>query len=131
MRADGSLRYVEVKGRSGVRAIEMEANEWAQAANHRDRYWLYVVYHCDAVPQLLGRFPADDLCGPLERDVLVVAGLGLIGGREEGFVELVGHAVSLAQGNAADVTRRLVVLPPGADQIPFSLFSCSWHFRMF
>jgi hypothetical protein len=52
LRADGSIRYVEVKGRSGTRAIEMEANEWAQAANHRDRYWLYVVYHCDTVPCL-------------------------------------------------------------------------------
>ncbi len=52
LRADGSMRYVEVKGRSGVQGIEMEANEWAQAANHPDRYWLYVVYHCDTVPEL-------------------------------------------------------------------------------
>lgn len=52
LRADGSMRYVEVKGRSGTQAVEMTANEWAQAANHRDRYWLYVVYHCDAVPKL-------------------------------------------------------------------------------
>jgi len=52
LRADGSIRYVEVKGRSGTQAVEMTANEWAQAANHRDRYWLYVVYHCDTVPQL-------------------------------------------------------------------------------
>jgi hypothetical protein len=46
------MRYVEVKGRTGAQAIEMEANEWAQAANHRDRYWLYVIYHCETVPQL-------------------------------------------------------------------------------
>jgi superfamily II DNA or RNA helicase len=52
LRADGSIRYVEVKGRSGAQAVEMTENEWAQAANHRDRYWLYVVYHCDTVPQL-------------------------------------------------------------------------------
>lgn len=52
LRAGGSLRYVEVKGRSGTQAVEMTANEWAQAANHRDRYWLYVVYHCDTVPKL-------------------------------------------------------------------------------
>ena len=52
LRSDGSIRYVEVKGRSGTQAVEMTANEWAQAANHRDRYWLYVVYHCDTVPQL-------------------------------------------------------------------------------
>jgi hypothetical protein len=43
---------VEVKGRSGTQAVEMTSNEWAQAANHRDRYWLYVVYNCDTVPQL-------------------------------------------------------------------------------
>ncbi len=52
LRADGSIRYVEVKGRSSTQAVEMTANEWAQAANHRDRYWLYVVYNCDTVPQL-------------------------------------------------------------------------------
>jgi hypothetical protein len=52
LRADGSIRYVEVKGRSGAQAVELTANEWAQAANHRDRYWLYVAYHCEAVPQL-------------------------------------------------------------------------------
>ena len=52
LRADSSLRYVEVKGRSGTPPVELTANEWAQAANHRDRYWLYVVYNCDTVPQL-------------------------------------------------------------------------------
>ena len=51
-RADGTMRYVEVKGRSGKQAIELTANEWAQAANHRDRYWLYVVYDCDTTPEL-------------------------------------------------------------------------------
>jgi hypothetical protein len=30
----------------------LTANEWAQAANHRDRYWLYVVYDCETVPAL-------------------------------------------------------------------------------
>jgi hypothetical protein len=52
IRADGSLRYVEVKGRRGMQPVEMTANEWAQAANHRDRYWLYAASHCDAVPVL-------------------------------------------------------------------------------
>jgi hypothetical protein len=52
LRADGSLRYVEVKGRSGAQEVELTANEWAQAANHRDRYWLYVAYDCDTVPRL-------------------------------------------------------------------------------
>jgi hypothetical protein len=43
---------VEVKGRSGQPAVTLEQNEWAQAANHPDRYWLYVVYHCDTAPTL-------------------------------------------------------------------------------
>jgi hypothetical protein len=52
LRADGTTRYVEVKGRSGRQPVELTANEWAQAANHRDRYWLYVAYDCDTVPTL-------------------------------------------------------------------------------
>jgi superfamily II DNA or RNA helicase len=51
-RVDGTLRYVEVKGRRGTNAIELTENEWAQAANHPDRYWLYVVFHCDTTPTL-------------------------------------------------------------------------------
>ena len=49
---NGEVRYIEVKGRTGVASVELTANEWRQAANHRDRYWLYVVYHCDTEPQL-------------------------------------------------------------------------------
>ena len=52
LRHDASIRYVEVKGRSGRPAVEMTPNEWAQATNHRDRYWLYVVYDCDTAPVL-------------------------------------------------------------------------------
>ncbi len=49
----GEVRYIEVKGRTGIASVELTANEWRQAANHRDRYWLYVVYHCDTEqPQL-------------------------------------------------------------------------------
>lgn len=51
-RPDGEIRYIEVKGRSGVASVELTANEWRQAANHGKRYWLYTVYHCDATPQL-------------------------------------------------------------------------------
>ena len=61
-RADGALRYVEVKGRSGRQAVELTENEWAQAANHRDRYWLYVVYNCDTVPEF---YPVPDPFGRL------------------------------------------------------------------
>lgn len=51
-RPNGEIRYIEVKGRTGVAGIELTANEWRQAANHGKRYWLYTVYHCDANPQL-------------------------------------------------------------------------------
>ena len=40
LRTVGLMRYVEVEGRTGTQAFEMTRNEWAQAANHPDRYWL-------------------------------------------------------------------------------------------
>jgi len=52
VRPDGEVRYVEVKGCRGRHAVELDANEWAQAANYRQRYWLYVVYDCDTTPDL-------------------------------------------------------------------------------
>ena len=60
---NGEVRYIEVKGRTGIASVELTANEWRQAANHRDRYWLYVVYHCDTdEPQL---YPCRDPFGNL------------------------------------------------------------------
>ena len=60
---NGEVRYIEVKGRTGITGVELTANEWRQAANHRDRYWLYVVYHCDTEePQL---YPCQDPFGNL------------------------------------------------------------------
>ena len=49
---NGEVRYIEVKARTGITGVELTANEWLQAANHSNRYWLYVVYHCDTEPQL-------------------------------------------------------------------------------
>ena len=49
---NGEVRYIEVKGRTGITNVELTANEWRQAANHRNHYWLYVVYHCDTEPKL-------------------------------------------------------------------------------
>ena len=43
---DGEVRSIEVKGRAGRGAIQMEANEWKQACHLGDRYWLYVVFDC-------------------------------------------------------------------------------------
>lgn len=39
-------RAIEVKGRGSEGDVELTENEWVQACNHRDRYWLYVVYDC-------------------------------------------------------------------------------------
>jgi hypothetical protein len=47
-------RAIEVKGRAGVGEIELTENEWVQACNHRDRYWLYVVFDCASpTPRLI------------------------------------------------------------------------------
>lgn len=39
-------RAIEVKGRATTGDVEVSANEWAAACNHRDGYWLYAVYDC-------------------------------------------------------------------------------------
>lgn len=72
----GEVRYIEVKGRTGVSSIELTANEWRQAANHRNRYWLYVVYHCDTdEPQLyLCRDPFGTLIAKPTGSVTINAG---------------------------------------------------------
>ena len=43
---DSGPRCIEVKGRAGRTAIQMELNEWKQAFHLDDRYWLYVVFDC-------------------------------------------------------------------------------------
>ena len=51
---DGEVRSIEVKGRAGRGAIQMEANEWKQACHLGERYWLYVVFDCATpAPQLV------------------------------------------------------------------------------
>ena len=50
---DGEVRSIEVKGRAGRAAVRMELNEWRQACNLGERYWLYVVFGCATpTPQL-------------------------------------------------------------------------------
>ena len=56
-RPDGSIRYIEVKGRTGINTVSLTPNEWRQAANHPDRYWLYVVYHCETPAPSLHTVP--------------------------------------------------------------------------
>jgi SNF2 family DNA or RNA helicase len=49
----GEERFIEVKGRGKVGEVEVSENEWAKAVNHRDKYWLYVVFDCtSSVPRL-------------------------------------------------------------------------------
>ena len=42
----GETRHIEVKGRAGREAIQVEVNEWKQACNLGTDYWLYVVFDC-------------------------------------------------------------------------------------
>lgn len=54
VRPDRQRRAIEVKGRATTGEIQVEDNEWAKAANLRQEYWLYVVYHCaSASPELV------------------------------------------------------------------------------
>ena len=73
---NGEVRYIEVKGRTGVASVELTENEWRQAANHRDRYWLYVVYHCDTdEPRLYPcRDPFGTLIGRVTGSIRINAG---------------------------------------------------------
>ncbi|MGQ9584105.1 MAG: helicase-related protein [Anaerolineae bacterium] len=50
--SDGSVRYIEVKGRATTGSIVMTPNEWLMAHRLGAEYWLYVVEHCRTVPHL-------------------------------------------------------------------------------
>jgi len=51
---DGKERAIEVKGKAQSGDIVVSENEWAAACNHRQKYWLYVVYDCaSAAPTLI------------------------------------------------------------------------------
>jgi SNF2 family DNA or RNA helicase len=53
LRRDGRLA-IEVKGRAEGGTVDLTENEWVQACNHRERYWLYVVLDCSTpFPRLL------------------------------------------------------------------------------
>jgi hypothetical protein len=50
-RQNGDQRCIEVKGFTGAMAsVWLEQNEWAQALQRGDDYWLYVVDQCASVP---------------------------------------------------------------------------------
>jgi superfamily II DNA or RNA helicase len=53
-RGQQEIRYIEVKGRRGMGAISLTANEWIKAGRFGEEYWLYVVYDCGTSnPRLL------------------------------------------------------------------------------
>jgi len=53
----------------------LTANELRQAAIHGDRYWLYVVYHCNTEPQLyLCQDPFANLIAKPTGNVVINAG---------------------------------------------------------
>ena len=59
---DGSTRYIEVKGRAGVGAVELTGNEWLTAENMGEDYWLYIVSNATSDPRLtIIRNPAHTL----------------------------------------------------------------------
>ena len=83
---NGEVRYIEVKGRTGIASVELTTNEWGQAANHQDRYWLYVVYHCDTNPQLYRcRDPFGKLIAKAKGSFIINAGDIMRGSDTEGF----------------------------------------------
>ncbi|MEQ8191688.1 MAG: DUF3883 domain-containing protein, partial [Candidatus Eremiobacterota bacterium] len=46
------VRFIEVKGRSGVGDIALSYNEHRTAERLRKDYWLYVVYNCATRPEI-------------------------------------------------------------------------------
>jgi len=48
----GEVRYVEVKGRAGVGAVELSENEWLKAEQLGEAYWLYIVTGALQAPAL-------------------------------------------------------------------------------
>jgi len=50
LRPTGERVAIEVKGRAGFGAVELTENEYIQACQQQDHYWLYAVFEC-AKPQ--------------------------------------------------------------------------------
>jgi len=48
----GETRYIEVKGRAGVGAVELSGNEWLKAEQLGEAYWLYIVTDALTLPSL-------------------------------------------------------------------------------
>ncbi|MGQ9910684.1 MAG: helicase-related protein [Candidatus Flexifilum sp.] len=65
--ADGTIRYIEVKGRAGVGGVELSEREWLTAENLGEDYWLYIVADAKTNPTLsiirdpAHRIPTDEI----------------------------------------------------------------------
>jgi len=46
------VRFIEVKGRSGIGEVALTNNEFKTAKRMKDDYWLYVVFNCSSSPDL-------------------------------------------------------------------------------
>ncbi len=46
------VRFIEVKGRSGIGEVSLTSNEYKTAERLKQDYWLYVVYNCGNTPEL-------------------------------------------------------------------------------
>ncbi len=46
------IRFIEVKGRADIGEIALTMNEYKTAERLGQDYWLYVVYHCSAIPEI-------------------------------------------------------------------------------
>ena len=68
-------RAIEVKGRANSGDIEVSSNEWARAANLRDGYWIYAVYHCATPSPRMARVqdPFGSLLAKAKGSVLIGA----------------------------------------------------------
>ncbi len=64
---------IEVKGRTGIRYVELTENEWPKAFHQRGRYRLFVVYDCGTQnPRSLGR--AQDASGKMVTQARAASG---------------------------------------------------------
>ncbi len=47
------VRFIEVKGRSGIDQISLTTNEYKTAQRLKDDYWLYAVFNCASQPKII------------------------------------------------------------------------------
>ena len=66
-------RAIEVKGRAGSGSVQVSENEWTNACNLRERYWLYVAFDCASLRPRLVRDPFGKLLAKTRGGVMIAA----------------------------------------------------------